>query len=170
MASSTASSGNTDTVDGGGGGSSDQPAVLQKKLFKIEKCILQEEALLASIQDKFIQLGMQRGVDDPAKHSTKVRELEQANDKASRHIEEFKRKKRKYEAALRAHEEQQRQDVLLRSAEKGKKDMKDVKSGFSLDRKEAGKMLSLISRAKNGETGSARWVTFFVVEFILDFF
>jgi hypothetical protein len=155
MASSTASSANTDTVDGGPSSSSSSsldPAVLQKKLAKIDQRILMEEAGLAAIQDKLIQLGMSHGASS-TRHTDKVQDLEKANDKASRHIEEYRMKKRKYELALRTLEDQARQDSL-----RSRKEIKDTKSG-SLnivgEKEKATKMLSL-RRTKNGENGSAR--------------
>ena len=112
MASSTVSSmAATDAVDGGSSSSADTTA-LQKKLTKVEKCIATEESLLSTIQDQFIQLGISQ-LESP-KQQARLRELEQANEKVSRHIEEFKKKKKKYETAIKILDEQQRTESATR--------------------------------------------------------
>ncbi|GAU88863.1 hypothetical protein RvY_01482 [Ramazzottius varieornatus] len=153
MASSVgSSSAATDAVDGGSSSSADTTA-LQKKLSKVEKCIVEEESLLASIQDQFIQLGISQ-LESPKQQSS-LRELEQANAKAARHIEEYKKKKKKYETAIKMLEEQQRTESAVRT----KKELKDPKSGGGMPPvepvKTGARMMNSLLR-KNGENGSAR--------------
>lgn len=151
MASSISSI--NDALDGISSSKITDPLVLQKKLQKIDKCIVAEEKTLQTIQDDLINFGIIHAQKSPQKYHAKVRELEEANNKASRHIEEYKQKKRKYEQALKNLEEQSRIDQEKQT----KKDSEKVLASNSDVTKGSGsRMLNTLMRSnKNGESGGS---------------
>ncbi|XP_055349701.1 transmembrane and coiled-coil domains protein 1-like [Paramacrobiotus metropolitanus] len=136
-----------DLLDGGGSTvSSSKPtdyATVQKKLTKIEQCIADEEHRLQTIQDDLIKLGIAPHND---RLRAQMRRLEEANDKASRHLEQYKVKKRKYESLLLRMAEEKTREAAHRAASP-----QVVKTGSG------GRILDALMRRErhNGESGGS---------------